>query len=799
MSVPQLTLTARVNPSAADARRGIVRVHPEVLAALSLREWDAVSIVGARRTAAVVAEAPDIATTGTVLLDDITFSNAGIREDASVVLQPVTVHGGSRVVVSGSVLASRSVDEATLRRALLGKVLSVGDAVSLLPRDLGPELTASTAVRALARSVGITWTNELVTVGAVEPSGPVSVQTNTAVLWAGDGAAASAAPAPGVATGPLRTAGAAPTTGDVMPTRTGGVTRGWQLVEPRPEASDPEPGETPQEDTSDDAAADQTGHARPVSELVGVDTQVARLTEWIAITLDEPQVLRALGATPRLGVIVSGPPGVGKATMVRSVCAGRPLAVVDGPSVGALEASSRLSAVSSAIAALRSSNGSGSQRNAHRSGVLLVADVEALLPAEAEPVSTLILDELRAAIGDGSVVLVCTTAEPAGTDSRLRDPQLCDRELIIGLPDAALRARLLSAILSGVPTEPGLDLTSIAARTPGFVAADLAALAREAAIRAAARVTGSRNGDTKAETDDKPTLRLADLQGALEVIRPVSRGDSPDVSLGSITLDDVGDMVETKQALTETVLWPLQHPDTFTRLGVEPPRGVLLFGPPGCGKTFVVRALAASGRLSVHTVKGAELMDKWVGASEKAVRDLFARARESAPSLIFLDEVDALAPRRGQSTDSGVTDRVVASLLTELDGVEPLSDVVVLGATNRPDLIDPALLRPGRLERLVFVPPPDAAARGDILRASGKNVPLADDIVIDDLAADLDGYSAADCSALLREAALSAMRRDIDAATVTADDIAAARERVRPSLDAEQVENLRAYADRRLD
>ena len=301
------------------------------------------------------------------------------------------------------------------------------------------------------------------------------------------------------------------------------------------------------------------------------------------------------------------------------------------------------------------------------------------------------------------------------------------------------------------------------------------------------------------ETDDKPTLRLADLQGALEVIRPVSRGDSPDVSLGSITLDDVGDMVETKQALTETVLWPLQHPDTFTRLGVEPPRGVLLFGPPGCGKTFVVRALAASGRLSVHTVKGAELMDKWVGASEKAVRDLFARARESAPSLIFLDEVDALAPRRGQSTDSGVTDRVVASLLTELDGVEPLSDVVVLGATNRPDLIDPALLRPGRLERLVFVPPPDAAARGDILRASGKNVPLADDIVIDDLAADLDGYSAADCSALLREAALSAMRRDIDAATVTADDIAAARERVRPSLDAEQVENLRAYADRRLD
>ncbi len=181
-------------------------------------------------------------------------------------------------------------------------------------------------------------------------------------------------------------------------------------------------------------------------------------------------------------------------------------------------------------------------------------------------------------------------------------------------------------------------------------------------------------------------LTQEDLTGALTVIRPLSRSATEEVSVGSVTLDDVGDMVETKQALTEAVLWPLQHPDTFERLGVQPPRGVLLYGPPGCGKTFVVRALASSGKLSVHAVKGAELMDKWVGSSEKAVRELFARARDSAPSLVFLDEIDALAPRRGQSFDSGVTDRVVAALLTELDGIEPMRDVVVLGATNRPDL-----------------------------------------------------------------------------------------------------------------
>ena len=426
-------------------------------------------------------------------------------------------------------------------------------------------------------------------------------------------------------------------------------------------------------------------------------------------------------------------------------------------------------------------------RPTKRGAVLLISDVEALLPTEADPVSALILDALRTAITAPRVALICTSSRPENLDSRLRDPDLCDRELSIGLPDSKIRRGLLTALLTNVPAET-IDLGDVASRTPGFVAADLAALTREGALRAAAR---------SARDSKPPKLTEADLSGALEVIRPVSRSASPEVAVGGITLEDVGDMVETKQALTEAVLWPLQHPDTFTRLGVDPPRGVLLYGPPGCGKTFVVRALAASGQLSVHSVKGAELMDKWVGSSEKAVRDLFDRARESAPSLIFLDEIDALVPRRGQSSDSGVGDRVVAALLTELDGVEPLRDVVVLGATNRPDLIDPALLRPGRLERLVFVPPPDAGARGDILRTSSRSVPLADGIDLDELAADLDGYSAADCSALLREAALAAMRRNIDAATVTAEDVASARAKVRPSLDPDQVENLRQYADKR--
>ncbi|MCZ8382201.1 AAA family ATPase [Mycobacterium sp. CPCC 205372] len=729
-ALTHLRLTARLNTSALDNRRGVVRLHPEAIAALGLREWDAVALTGARTTAAVVGVAPPGTPTGTALLDDVTLSNAGLRETSTVIVAPVTVYGARSVTVSGSRLATQSISSATLRQALLGKVMTVGDTVSLLPRDLGPGTSTSAATSALASSVGITWTSELLTVTGVDPAGPVSVQPNSVVSW-GDGT---------VSVSDRRGAGVNSSVGQATVT-------------------------TPSQRPS--VSAD---------DLKGVHSQVSRLTEWLKLSLDEPELLQTLGAAANLGVLVSGPAGVGKSTMVRVVCADRRLVELDGPEVGALHAEDRLRSVSAAVETVRDGG-----------GVLLITDIDALLPSTAEPVATLILTELRSAVATSGVAFVATTAMPDGVDPRLRGPDLCDRELGVSLPDGATRKALLEVLLRDVPAGE-LQLDEIADRTPGFVVADLCALVREAALRAAARA--STEGTA-------PALVQEDLTGALSVIRPLSRSSTEEVLVGSVTLEDVGDMVATKQALTEAVLWPLQHPDTFARLGVEPPRGVLLYGPPGCGKTFVVRALASSGRLSVHAVKGAELMDKWVGASEKAVRELFRRARDSAPSLVFLDEIDALAPRRGQSFDSGVTDRVVAALLTELDGIEPMRDVVVLGATNRPDLIDPALLRPGRLERLVFVEPPDAEARREILRTSGKSVPLAEDVDLDALADDLDGYSAADCVALLREAALTAMRRSIDAADVTAADVAAARATVRPSLDPVQVESLRAFSENR--
>ena len=579
-----LTLTARLNTAALDSRRGVVRLHPEVIAALSIREWDAVSLTGSRTTAAVAGIAPAGTPTGTALLDDVTLSNAGLREDAGVLVAPVTVYGARSVTLSGSALATRSVPSATLRQALLGKVLTVGDTVSLLPRDLGPGTSNSEASSALTAAVGITWTSELLTVTGTDPVGPVSVQPNSSVTW---GAGGEVSPVSTVAVSP--------------PTQ-------W-------------PAEPPVS----------------IDDLKGQHVAAGRLTEWLKLALDEPALLEKLGAKPNLGVLITGPAGVGKARLVRAVCAGRRLIDLDGPDTGALAATERHQGVARGVADVI--NGGG---------VLLVTDIDALLPEPPEPVATMILAELKKAVAAPGVALIVTSQAPDVVDPRLRAPDLCDRELGLSLPDGATRKALLEVLLREVPAEE-LALDEIADRTPGFVRADLAALVREAALRAAARAS---------EDGKPPALTQEDFTGALTVIRPLSRSNTEELSVGSVTLDDVGDMIETKQALTEAVLWPLQHPDTFARLGVDPPRGVLLYGPPGVGKTFVVRALASSGRLSVHAVKGAELMDKWVGSSEKAVRELFRRARDSAPSLIFLDEIDALAPRRGQSFDSGVTDRV---------------------------------------------------------------------------------------------------------------------------------------------
>ncbi|MCX5067942.1 AAA family ATPase [Micromonospora lupini] len=733
MAQPDLTLTASLRPAALDARRGIVRLHPEALTALGLRPGDPVRLAGRRETAGIVAAAGSGASSALLYADDLTLGNLGLRDGASVRVSPLPLTPAGRVTLTGPVEVVAAVSPEMLRLALLGKVVTAGDDVSLLPQDVLPDASTRSLVeaarRSLATTVGFAWTSTLLTVVAVDRSAGSLVTMDTVVAWE-HGAATHGEPVPA-----------------------------------------PPSGATPAADVPDDAP-----DAPPdVDELPGLRAQAEELTELFDLGFHHREVLGRLGTTISLGVLLSGPAGSGKSALVRAVAArvGARVHPLWAPEVAALTNQAAADRLRAAATAVRESG----------PAVLLVTDVEALAPAdEPGPLATVFRQVLAETVRAG-VAVVCTTGRPEAVDPALRAPDLLSLRISVPLPDPALRREQLTVLTRQVPLADDVRLDEVAGRTPGFVAADLAALVREAGVRAALRQKSART----------PTVSMADFTAALEVVRPTTMAAST-LELASVTLDDVGGLTEVKQTLTESVLWPLTYPDTFARLGVQPPRGVLLYGPPGCGKTYLVTALAGSGRANVLSVKGAELLSKWVGESERAVRELFRRAREAAPTLIFLDEMDALAPVRGQATDGGTTDRVVAALLTELDGVETLRNVVVVGATNRPDLVDPALLRPGRLGRLVYVPPPDGPARAEILRAASRHVPLAPDVDLAALGAELTGFSAADCAAVVREAALAAMRESLAAATVTAAHVTAARERVRPSLDPAQVAWLAAYA-----
>jgi transitional endoplasmic reticulum ATPase len=725
----ELTLTVTLRPAALDARRGIVRLHPEVMAALAIKPGDPVRLAGSRTTAGVAARAEAGASRALLYADDLTIGNLGMRDGGQVTVAPLPVVPARRVTLHGPAEIVAVVSPEMLRLALLGKVVSAGDDVSLLPQDVLPDAgnrsLVEAARRSLANRVGYGWTSALLNVVAVEDGDAALVTMDTVVGWQ-DGYYATPAAAP-----------------VARPTA--------------PAATDPE---VP---------------PPSVDDLPGMRAQAKELEELLDLGFHHREVLTRLGTTVSLGVLISGPSGSGKSALVRAVAAqvGARVFPVWAPELAALTnnaAATRLRDLA---------------RDARDGGpaVLLFSDVDALAPRdEPGPLSTVFRQVLTETVRAG-VAVVCTTSRPESVDPSMRAPDLLAVQLAVPLPDAAMRREQLSVLTRGMPLAEDVRLDDVAGRTPGFVAADLGALAREAGVRAALRQKES----------ESPTVTMADFEAALDVVRPTSMADST-LEVASVTLDDVGDLEDVKQVLTESVLWPLTYPDTFARLGVSPPRGVLLYGPPGCGKTYLVKAIAGTGKANVLSVKGAELLSKWVGDSEKAVRELFRRAREAAPTLVFLDEVDALAPTRGQATDGGTADRVVAALLTELDGVEDLRNVVVVGATNRPDLIDPALLRPGRLERLVYVPPPDATARAAILRASARAVPLDETVDMDKLGADLEGFSAADCAALIRESALAAMRDSLEASTVTAANVATARKRVRPSLDPSQVAWLEAYA-----
>jgi transitional endoplasmic reticulum ATPase len=723
MSPAVITMRAALHASPLDARRGIVRVHPDVLSLLGLRPWEPLELTARRRTGAMVALAEPDVDRSLLFMDELVLANVGARPGDQVTVSTALVAPATSVVLDGLPAPMGRLDVDALRMALLGKIVTTGDSVSLLPQDFArpheADMPLGKLVTTLAREWGHSWQSWILKVTSASPGGLVRVGMQTAVA-----------------------AGSSQTATSSTPVSPEGIT---------------------------------------LADLPALEQQVEVLREWLDLGFHRAELLAKLGARPEVGILVSGPPGSGKGPMVEAVtqAVGAKLFKIWAPALARSEPNDATQSLKSTIAKAKEQS----------PAVVLIEDVEALAPREdAGPLLSVLLENVASAVRDPRVAVICTTSKPEEVCPDLRRPGLLDHELLVPLPQRAQRQRILETFSRGIPLAPDVRFDELALRTPGFVAADIKALCREAALCAAQRITD-------AEVETPPAVHHADFVDALDVVRP-SAVEQSTLEVADVTLDDVGGMEDVKRQLIETVVWPLTYPETFSRLGVEPSRGVLLYGPPGCGKTHLVKALANEAQANFFAIRGAELLSKWVGESERGVRELFRRARGSAPALIFFDEVDALAPLRGGRDDGAPTDRVVAQLLTELDGIEELQDVFVVGATNRPELIDPALLRPGRLDRLVHVPPPDAASRGDVLRAVTKRMPLGDDVDLDAIGAECDRYSAADLEGLAREAAMNAMRESMAAPVVTAAHFAAARQRVAPSIDPRAVLAAQEWAGR---
>ena len=725
MAQNEKTLKVAEALSQREIGQGIARVDPNVMAELGLNERDIIEINADKKTAAIVLPSQTDIGLGVIRIDGLVRKNSGATIGGEVVIKKAKAVEAKKVVLAPTEDNIRV--QGDVRGLFMGKVMMQGDIIGSQIRAPRPNMGFNSIFDEL-----LDFTPSMkeirFAVVSTQPGGITVVGQNTEV----------------------------------------------ELHESPIDVSKLE-GVTNLVDVS-------------YEDIGGLKEEVKKVREMIEIPLKRPELFEKLGIAPPKGVLMHGPPGTGKTLLAKAVASESDahFILINGPEI-------------------MSKYVGGSEENlreyfeeaeANSPSIIFIDELDAIAPkredtngeTERRTVAQLLtlMDGLKSR---GQVVVIGATNRPDSLDPALRRPGRFDREIEIGVPDADERKEVLEIHTRNMPIAEDVDLNKLANTTHGFVGADLESLCKEAAMRVVRRILPEIKNDDEEIPEEvlkKIIVTKDDFKSALKEIQPSALREVL-VQVPNVKWDDIGGLDDAKQELKEAVEWPLKYPENFQKFGINPPKGVLLYGIPGTGKTLLAKAVASESEANFISIKGPELLSKWVGESEKGVREVFRKAKQTAPTVIFFDEIDSIASTRsGNDTDSGVTKRVVNQLLTEMDGLEELEDVAITAATNRPDIIDPGLMRPGRFDRHIKVDTPSEEARIAIFEVHTKDMPLASDVDLKKLAKSTDGYVGADIEAVCREAAMLTLRNDIEASEIPNKYFKEAIEKVKPAENADE-------------
>ncbi len=711
----------------ADSGRGLARVPAKVMAALGLNEGDVIEIEGKRVTAArAIRPYHEDEALDILRLDGLQRSNAGAGSGDFVEIRKAKSRPATKVVFAPAQPNVRLEGSAdALKRTFAGRPLTEGDTVSTTGHQrVNADMPEH--VRQMLNAPAFALQELRLVVVSTAPAGIVHIDGKT-------------------------------------------------QVELRPEFTVQE-GEGRADVTYDD--------------LGGMRSTIDALREMVELPLRHPELFQRLGVDAPKGVLLHGPPGTGKTLLARAVAneSSANFFSIAGPEImGAAYGESE-----------RKLRELFEQAAAAAPSIIFIDEIDSIAPkrsqvsgeAEKRLVAQLLtlMDGIEAR---QNTVVIAATNRPEAIDEALRRPGRFDREIVVGVPDEIGRREILGIHTRGMPLTADVNLDELARRTYGFVGADIAALTREAALEAVRRIMPKLDLSKDViptEILDELSVELSDFDNALKRVQPSAMREVM-VEAPSVTWDDIGGLDAARDRLREGIELPLKHPEAFRRLGIRPARGFLLYGPPGTGKTLLAKAAARESEANFIATKSSDLLSKWYGESEQQIARLFNRARQVAPTIIFIDEIDSLVPARGGGLgEPQVTERVVNTILSEMDGLEELQNVVVIGATNRPTLVDPALLRPGRFDELIYVGTPDTAGRRRILAIHSSDMPLAKDVDLELLARRTERFTGADLEDLVRRAGLTALRRGLDEPHVTMADFEAALIETRASVTPEMLE-----------